>query len=134
MEIFKEYKNLTWFGKGPQETYEDRKESGIKKKHSSSVEAQYVPYIMPQEHGNLTEISWLKISNGTKNVKFSAQSEIQASVSNYLDEDLTKALRISELSPNRVLLGISRCSAKRLGRGELRTGYSGQIPSRSRNI
>lgn len=95
----KKYKNLTWFGKGPQETYEDRKESGIKKKHSSSVEAQYVPYIMPQEHGNLTEISWLKISNGTKNVKFSAESEIQASVSNYLDEDLTKALRISELSP-----------------------------------
>ena len=95
----KEYKNLTWFGKGPQETYEDRKESGMKKKHSSSVEAQYVPYIMPQEHGNLTEISWLKISNGTKNVKFSVQSEIQASVSNYLDEDLTKALRISELRP-----------------------------------
>ncbi|MEC8645280.1 MAG: glycoside hydrolase family 2 TIM barrel-domain containing protein [Pseudomonadota bacterium] len=95
----KEYKNLTWFGKGPQETYEDRKESGMKRKHSSSVEAQYVPYIMPQEHGNLTEISWLKISNGTKNVKFSVQSEIQASVSNYLDEDLTKALRISELCP-----------------------------------
>ena len=95
----KKYKNLTWFGKGPQETYEDRKESGMKKKHSSSVEAQYVPYIMPQEHGNLTEISWLKISNGTKNVKFSVQSEIQASVSNYLDEDLTKALRISELRP-----------------------------------
>ena len=95
----KEYKNLTWFGKGPQETYEDRKESGIKKKHSSSVEAQYVPYIMPQEHGNLTEISWLKISCGAKFVKFWSQSEIQASVSNYLDEDLSCALRTSELSP-----------------------------------
>ena len=88
---------------------------------------------MPQEHGNLTEISWLKIFNGTKNVKFSVQSEIQASVSNYLDEDLTKALRISELRPTEYCW-VYLDAMQRLGRGELRTGYSGQISSRSRNI
>ena len=98
-KFLKEYKNLTWFGKGPHETYEDRKESGVKKEHSSSVESQYVPYIMPQEHGNLTEISWLRISSETKAVEFWCPSDIQASVSNYLDEDLTKALRTSELTP-----------------------------------
>ncbi len=79
-KFLKQYKNLTWFGKGPQETYEDRKESGVKKEHCSTVESQYVPYIMPQEHGNLTEISWLQISSETKIIKFSGTSDIQASV------------------------------------------------------
>ena len=98
-KFLKQYKNLTWFGKGPQETYEDRKESGVKKEHRSTVASQYVPYIMPQEHGNLTEISWLQISSDTKMIKFSGISDIQASVSNYLDQDLTNALRTSELKP-----------------------------------
>ncbi len=98
-KFLKQYKNLTWFGKGPQETYEDRKESGVKKEHRSTVACQYVPYIMPQEHGNLTEISWLQISSDTKTIKFSGTSDMQASVSNYLDQDLTDAFRTSELKP-----------------------------------
>ncbi len=42
---------LTWVGLGPHETYPDRRASGRFGRWTSTVTEQYVPYLVPQEHG-----------------------------------------------------------------------------------
>ena len=96
-QLPKNYKRMSWFGKGPHETYPDRKESGIKMIHESFVKDQYIPYIMPQEHGNLTELEWLQLEQRERKIKFTSAEVIQGSASNYLDEDLTNAFHAHEV-------------------------------------
>ena len=43
---------LTWFGRGPWDNYPDRKAGAPVGHWRSTVTGQYVPYIMPQEHGH----------------------------------------------------------------------------------
>lgn len=54
----------TYFGTGPAETMPDR---SIGKVHrwSSTVAAQYVPYVKPQENGGHTGVRWFTLTNQT---------------------------------------------------------------------
>ncbi len=92
---------LTWYGRGPHETYNDRKESGQVAVHESVVDAQYVPYILPQDHGNLTDVRWLYLKNTSgEGVVIIADNPIEASASHYPHEILTPAFHTYELSPD----------------------------------
>lgn len=55
--------SLEWFGKGPFETYPDRKtgaKSGIYKSDIDDIE---LPYIIPQDFDNRTDVRWGKITD-----------------------------------------------------------------------
>jgi beta-galactosidase len=52
---------LEWYGRGPWENYPDRKYASMIGHYSSTVSEQYVPYIMPQEHGHKTDVRWLTL-------------------------------------------------------------------------
>ena len=54
---------LDWFGRGPWENYADRKVSAMVGIYRSIVADQYVPYIMPQEHGHKTDVRWLALTD-----------------------------------------------------------------------
>ena len=58
--------DLEWYGRGPWENYPDRKASAMIGKYASTVTEQYVPYIMPQDHGHKTDVRWMSLydSNG----------------------------------------------------------------------
>jgi beta-galactosidase len=56
-------KNMTWFGRGPHETYWDRKMSAFVHLYSGNVMEQYTPYIFPQENGNKTDVRWISLQN-----------------------------------------------------------------------
>src|SRR5262249_53930136 len=43
---------LEWFGAGPWESYPDRLASTVVGRFRGTVAGQYVPYILPQEHGH----------------------------------------------------------------------------------
>lgn len=90
---------LSWYGRGPHETYSDRLLSGQLRVHQSTVTDQYVPYILPQEHGNLTGTRWLKLSSDSANLLIDAPSPIEASASHYSQEQLTPAFHTYEISP-----------------------------------
>jgi beta-galactosidase len=55
---------LTWFGRGPHESYWDRKTSAAVGLYQGSVMAQYHPYVRPQENGNKTDVRWLALTDG----------------------------------------------------------------------
>jgi beta-galactosidase len=94
-----DFENLRWFGRGPHETYVDRRSSGQLRVHESSVTDQYVPYIVPQEHGNLTDVRWLEATNGAFAMRFTPGTPIEASATHYPHEILTPAMHTYELSP-----------------------------------
>ncbi|HSI87337.1 MAG TPA: glycoside hydrolase family 2 TIM barrel-domain containing protein [Candidatus Methylacidiphilales bacterium] len=100
---------LEWFGRGPLENYSDRNRASAVGLYSGTVTGQYVPYIMPQEHGNKTDVRWISLANaeaeggasGTgKGLRFGAVDRLlEASASHYTAADLFAAKHTTDLSP-----------------------------------
>ena len=63
MKLPVQYDNMQWYGKGPFETYWDRKTGAKIGVYQGKVMAQYYPYIRPQENGNKTEVRWVALRN-----------------------------------------------------------------------
>jgi beta-galactosidase len=61
------FKTMRWYGKGPEESYWDRK-TGVKiGSYEASIESQFHRYSRPQETGNKTAVRWMElIGNGIK--------------------------------------------------------------------
>jgi beta-galactosidase len=55
---------LNWYGRGPWESYWDRKTGAPVGAYGGSVGEQVHPYVRPQETGNKTDVRWLALSNG----------------------------------------------------------------------
>jgi beta-galactosidase len=54
--------NLTWYGRGPVETYIDRRFERIGV-YRSTVNKEWVEYMRPQENGNKTDVRWVALTN-----------------------------------------------------------------------
>ena len=95
------FESLRWFGRGPHENYPDRKRSAAVGLYTGTVTAQYFPYILPQEHGNKTDVRWMSVEKpGKCGVKFSAVDRlIECSASHFTAEDLFKARHTIDLTP-----------------------------------
>jgi beta-galactosidase len=57
------YDYIKWYGRGPFESYQDRKESAHIGLWSGAVSAQHFSYVMPQENGNKTDVRWLRVTD-----------------------------------------------------------------------
>ena len=55
------FERIQWYGRGPWESYQDRKTSSLVGLYEGSIEAQAHPYVRPQETGNKTEVRWAKL-------------------------------------------------------------------------
>jgi len=58
-----EFDKITWYGRGPHESYWDRKNGASVGVYSGTVMEQYHPYIRPQENGNKTDVRWAALTN-----------------------------------------------------------------------
>lgn len=94
-----EFEQLKWFGRGPFENYDDRKRSAMVDLYESTVAAQYVPYVMPQEHGNHTDVRWLSLAAGRHGLRIEAQGPLEFSASHYTAHDLYAANHTYDLKP-----------------------------------
>jgi beta-galactosidase len=63
-ELPRAFDRFEWFGRGPTETYPDRKSGTPVGRYEGSVDEQYVPYIPPTDNGNKTDTRWAALSNG----------------------------------------------------------------------
>jgi len=66
MQLPGNFNQVTWFGRGPWENYQDRKTSAFVGCYSSSVDELYTPYIRPQENGYRTDVRWVEFSGKEK--------------------------------------------------------------------
>jgi beta-galactosidase len=63
MGIPGEFRTMTWFGRGPQENYADRRTGAAVGLYSGRVDDLIYPYLEPQENGNRTEVRWVTFTN-----------------------------------------------------------------------
>lgn len=56
-----EMTDLAWYGRGPHETYSDRKASGLIGTWHGKIAEQNHDYLRPQETGNKTDVRWIDI-------------------------------------------------------------------------
>jgi beta-galactosidase len=58
-----EFENMAWYGRGPHESYWDRKTGATVGVYRGTVMEQYYPYVRPQENGNKTDVRWVALAN-----------------------------------------------------------------------
>ncbi|QDU70748.1 glycoside hydrolase family 2 TIM barrel-domain containing protein [Mucisphaera calidilacus] len=95
------FERLSWFGRGPGESYPDRKAGMPVGLYRSTVDEQFVPYIVPQEHGLKTDVRWMSLGHesgrGVRIEAGDATSPVSFSASHYTPHDLTEARHVHEL-------------------------------------
>ncbi len=89
---------LQWFGRGPHESYWDRKSGAAVGRYRSTVDEQFVPYILPQENGNHTDTRWLSIDNGrSAGLLIGGLPLFEFTASHHTANDLYKARHTKDL-------------------------------------
>jgi beta-galactosidase len=63
MEVTGGLETMTWYGRGPHESYWDRKEGARVGLWSGTVDKQFVDYSEPQENGNKTDVRWVSLTD-----------------------------------------------------------------------
>ncbi|MBN2235872.1 MAG: DUF4981 domain-containing protein [Opitutales bacterium] len=82
------FDQLAWYGRGPHESYIDRKSSAFVGRYSGSVMEQFVPYIRPQENGNKTDVRWAEIHDDSGiGLRFTGDPLIEFNAHHYLEQD-----------------------------------------------
>jgi beta-galactosidase len=88
------FDNLSWYGRGPQETYWDRQDARVGL-YSGKVKDQYFPYIKPQETGNKESVRWLKLTDANgRGLLAVGRDRLSANALHYSTEDLFCATQI----------------------------------------
>ncbi|NHJ46582.1 MAG: DUF4981 domain-containing protein [Asgard group archaeon] len=102
MALNRHFKKLTWFGRGPHETYIDRKTGapfGIYERLVGEIQHDYVK---PQENGNRSDIRWINLMSDVNLdlnllIKSTKNSDLDFSIWFYSMGDLEKATHIKDL-------------------------------------
>ncbi|KAL5615788.1 hypothetical protein FOBRF1_004536 [Fusarium oxysporum] len=95
------FDDVSWFGRGPGESYKDSKQGSRIGQYSSTVPDLFTYYDYPQENGNREDLRWLKIGN--KHVTLDARRTKDAPFSftarRYMPFDLDDAQHPHDLKP-----------------------------------
>lgn len=93
MELFSDYDNLSYYGRGPHENYIDRYSSAFIGYYTDKVKNQFYSYSRPQETGNKTDVRWLSLvdKNGI-GVEIKGSQPISFSALHFSPEDLDPGL------------------------------------------
>ncbi len=108
LQLPPELEKFTWYGRGPWENYSDRKAASMVGRYSSTVSEQYVPYVMPQEHGNKSDVRWLELTDEAgKGLRIESDQPLSVSASHFSANDLYDARHTTDLQPRpEVILNI----------------------------
>jgi beta-galactosidase len=91
---------LEWLGRGPWESYPDRLASTVVGRFESTVADQYVPYILPQEHGHRSDVRRLAITDPRGfGLEVLGQPVIGFNASHFTAADLYAAGHTYDLEP-----------------------------------
>lgn len=94
------FEQLEWFGRGPIETYPDRRLAAPVQRWRSTVTDEYVPYVRPQEHGGHEDVRWVRLTDDDGNgFELAFDVPMHVSVSHFTAADLAVATHDVELVP-----------------------------------
>ena len=104
MAIPADFNQMSWYGRGPHETYWDRKTGAAVGLYSGLVETLIHQYVRPQENGNRTDVRWVTLTN-SQGVGLLAVGEpvLEVSAWPYTMEDLEGAKHTYEPQPRKTI-------------------------------
>jgi beta-galactosidase len=90
--------HVTWYGRGPVESYPDRRRGAHLGRFTQTLDEQYVPYVMPQEHGGHADTRWGVVHTAVGwGLLVTAAEPFQWNVSRWSPEQITLATHAEEL-------------------------------------
>ena len=95
--ISKDYSNLSFYGKGPQESYWDRKTGARLGLYSMKSSEIAYDYVRPQENGNRSDVRWLDLKTKKHSFRIQGIPSFDFSIWPYSMENLERATHINEL-------------------------------------
>jgi beta-galactosidase len=96
-DIPKEFAQVEFYGKGPHESYWDRKVGARLGRFSMATDEIPYLYVYPQENGNRSDVRSLKLKGNRQTLKITGQSEFNFSVWPWSMENIAEATHINEL-------------------------------------
>jgi beta-galactosidase len=97
LELRPGHEQVEWFGRGPHETYPDRRRGGRVGRWHSTVTDQLVPYVHPQESGGRADTRWIRVGGPEGGVRVDLAVPAQVSVLHVTAADLDAATHDVEL-------------------------------------
>lgn len=92
--------HVTWLGRGPQESYADRKDSAFFGKYTLAAADFFFPYVEPQETGNRMDTFWVTFTDRAgKGIKVVGDPLINFNILPYTLEELSVRKHPWELRP-----------------------------------
>ena len=99
LELAAGHEDLEWFGRGPHETYPDRRRGGQVGRWRSTVTDAATHYLRPQENGGHADTRWLRIGGPAGGIRLDLDRPRQVSVTHLRAADLDAAAHDDELRP-----------------------------------
>jgi beta-galactosidase len=94
------FESLTWYGRGPQENYCDRRLGAVVGVYQSTVSEQFTPYVYPGECGGKEDTRWLALRDSDGNgLLVLGMDNLHFDALHYSIGDLTDAKHIVALQP-----------------------------------
>jgi len=98
MGIKNDYRNISWYGRGPLENYIDRRWGFDAEVYSLPLRDFDEPYIMPQENGNRTDVRWMYLANReNKGLLVVADSLLSMNAWPWTEAGINRATHTNEL-------------------------------------
>lgn len=89
MTLVPGFEDIEFYGRGPIESYADRKLSAFIDVYNQKVADQYYPYIRPQETGNKSDLRWFSIKHqSNKGLRLLSSKPFNASALHFSTNDL----------------------------------------------
>ena len=97
IKLDKSYENLSYFGLGPYENYQDKHYASYLGRFNSSVSKMHEDYIRPQENGSRSLCKEVEIYNENSKIYVASQDYFSFNVSHFSTEELTNKKHNFEL-------------------------------------
>ncbi len=92
------FETVEYLGRGPHENYIDRNVGAAIGRYRMTVDAMYVPYILPQENGNRTDVRWAALTDSRgAGLLVCGLPTLEFTASHYDIENLTRAVHTCDL-------------------------------------
>lgn len=83
------FEDIEFYGRGPVESYADRKQSAFIDVYNQKIADQYYPYIRPQETGNKSDLRWFNVKHqSNKGLRILSSKPFNASALHFSTNDL----------------------------------------------
>lgn len=91
MEVPDRLDTFTYYGRGPEENYADRKTGQFVGLYSGPVTEMFTDYTRPQSNGNREEVRWASLTNGGEGILVIAPALMSATAIPYSEKELFEA-------------------------------------------